>query len=220
MNHHSPDRHTTSLFSRSRLILGVCSLLLVCFLAACGSGGASTGTGASTTTGNTPATTQPTSAPATNLTTYTGNGFHIGYPAGWTMDKASTTAASVIFIDPTRTIEFIVTVTPNPNANSATSVALDPRLKIMQSKPHYQKVDIASTTSVGGETWDQIGSIGDLKTSSGQSLSSKVISLATNRPKEDASTKMYIIQFGAPTKDFDQIDSTTFQPMLQSFNFA
>lgn len=220
MVYHMLDRRLASLFSRSRLRLSVCSFLLVCFLAACGSGGTSTGTVATTISGNTPATTQPTSAPATNLTTYTGNGFRMGYPTGWTVDKASTTAASVIFIDPTRTIEFIITVTPNPNANSATSVALNPRLLIMQSKPHYQKVDIAPITTVGGETWDQIGSIGDLKTSSGQSLSSKVIALATNRPKEDASTKMYIIQFGAPTKDFDQADSTTFQLMLQSFNFA
>ena len=212
--------YRTPLFSRSRFILSACSLLIVCFLAACGSGGASTGTVATTTGGNTPTTTQPTSAPATSLTTYTGNGFHIGYPTGWTIDKASTTAASVIFIDPTRTIEFIVTATPNPNANSATSVALDPRLQSMQSKPHYQKVDIAPTTTVGGETWDQIGAIGDLQTYSGQSLSSKVIALAINRPKADASTKMYIIQFSAPTKDFDQTDSTTFQPMLQSFSFA
>ena len=128
MTYHMPDR-LASLVSRSRLLLSFCSLLLVCFLAACGSGGTSTSTVATTTNGNTPPTTQPTSAPATSLTAYTGNGFHIGYPTGWTIDKASTTAASVIFIDPTRTIEFIVTATPNPNANSATSVALDPRLQ-------------------------------------------------------------------------------------------
>ena len=179
-----------------------------------------------TTSGNTPATThatsvpaQPTSAPAAHLTTYTGNGFRIGCPAGWTIEKASPSAASVIFIDPTRTIEFIVTVTPNPNANSATSVALDPLLHSMQSKPHYQKVDLAPTTTVGGETWDQIGAIGDLPTYSGQTLSSKAITLAINRPVHDANTTMYVIQFFTPTKDFDQMDSTSFQPMLQSFKF-
>ena len=200
--------------------MSLCSLFLVLLLTACSLGGGSTGTAPSTTSGNTPATTQPNSAPAAHLTTYTRNGFTIGYPTGWTIDKASSSAASVIFIDPTRTIEFIVTVTPNPNANTATSVALDPRLQSMQAKPHYQQVDIAPTTTVGGETWDQIGAIGDLLTYSGQPLSSKVIALAINRPAHDANTKMYIIQFSAPTKDFDQMESTTFQPMLQSITFA
>ena len=73
---------------------------------------------------------------------------------------------------------------------------------------------------VGGETWDQIGAIGDLQTYSGQSLSSKVIALAINRPAHDANTKMYKIQYSAPAKNFDQMESTTFQPMLQSFKFA
>jgi hypothetical protein len=200
--------------------LSICVLLLTCLLTACSLGGGSTGTVSTTTSGKTPATSQSTSVPAVNLTTYTGNGFTIGSPTGWTIDKVSSSAASVIFIDPTRTIEFIVTVTPNPNANSATSVALDPRLHSMQSKPHYQKVDLAPTTTVGGETWDQIGAIGDLQTYSGQTLSSKVIALASNHPAHDANTKMYIIQFSAPTKDFDQMESTTFQPMLQSFTFA
>jgi hypothetical protein len=224
--YHSHDHRSPSFFSRSRLALSVCSLLLACLLTACSLGGGSTGTASSTTSGNTPATphataipAQPTSAPVAHLTSYTGNGFRIGYPAGWTIEKASPSAASVIFVDPTRTIEFIVTVTPNPNANSATSVALDPLLHSMQAKPHYQKVDLAPTTTVGGETWDQIGAIGDLP-SNGQPLSIKVIALAINRPAHDANTKMDKIQFSALAKDFDQMESTTFQPMLQSFTFV
>jgi hypothetical protein len=224
---HIHHHRLPSFFSRSRLALSICVLLLAYLLTACSLGGGSTGTVSTTTSGNTPATShataipaQPTSASATGLTIYTGDGFTIGSPTGWTIDKASSSAASVIFIDPTRTIEFIVTVTPNPNANSATSVALDPQLHSMQSKPHYQKVDLAPTTTVGGETWDQIGAIGDLQTYSGQTLSGKVIALASNHPAHDANTKMYIIQFSAPAKDFDQVESTTFQPMLQSFTFA
>ncbi|HXR66188.1 MAG TPA: hypothetical protein VN729_09695 [Ktedonobacteraceae bacterium] len=179
-----------------------------------------------TTSSNPSAITQPpsapaqsTSAPAASLTTYRGNGFTIGYPAGWTIEKAAPSAASVIFVDPTRTIEFIVTVTPNPNANSATSVALDPLLHSMQAKPHYQPVDLAPTTTVGGEAWDQVGAIGDLPYS-GQPLSIKVIAMAINRPAHDANTKMYKIQFSAPAKDFDQMDGSTFQPMLLSFKFT
>src|SRR5579859_7965101 len=167
----------TTLFLRLRVSLSICSLLFALLLSACSLGGGSTGTAPTTTSGNTSATphatsvpAQPTSAPAAHLTAYTGNGFTIGYPTGWTIEKASPSAASVIFVDPTRTIEFIVTVTPNPNANSATSVALDPLLQSMQAKPHYQQVDLAPTTTVGGETWDQIGAIGDLPYS-GQPLS-------------------------------------------------
>jgi hypothetical protein len=224
--HYTYNHGLLSLVSRFRLSLSVCSLLLALLLSACSLGGSSTGTVATTSSGNTPAATQstsvpiqPTSAPAASLTTYTGNGFTIGYPVGWTSEKASLSAASVIFLDPTRTIEFIVTVTPNPNANSATSVALDPLLHSMQAKPHYQPVALAPTTTVGGETWDQIGAIGDVP-SSGQPQSIKVIALAINRPAHDANTKMYKIQFSTPTKDFDQTDSTTFQPMVQSFKFA
>ncbi|HET9999703.1 MAG TPA: hypothetical protein VFQ36_02340 [Ktedonobacteraceae bacterium] len=43
MNYHTSNHHLPSHFSRSRLVLGVCSLFLVCLLAACGSGGSSTG---------------------------------------------------------------------------------------------------------------------------------------------------------------------------------
>ena len=219
--HRSP-----SFFLRSRLALSVCGFLLACLLTACSLGGGGTGSASSKTGGNTPATppatsvpAQPTSAFAAHLTTYTANGFSIGYPTGWTIEKASASAASVIFVDPTHTIEFIVTVTPNPNANSATFVALDPLLQSMQSKPHYQQVDLAHTTTVGGETWDQIGAIGDLPYS-GQSLSIKVIAMAINRPAHNANTQMYKIQFSTPAKDFDQLESTTFQPMLQSFTFV
>ena len=224
--YHTHHHRLPSFFSRSRPALSVCGLLLACLLTACSLGGGSTGTAPSTTSGNmsvTPQPTsvpaQPTSAPAASLTTYTGNGFTIGYPTGWAIEKVSPSAASVIFVDPTHTIEFIVTVTPNPNANSATSVALDPLLHSMQSKPHSQKVDLAPTTTVGGETWDQMGAIGDLP-SGGQPLSIKVIALAINRPAHDANTKMYKIQFSAPAKGFDQMESTTFQPMLQSFTFV
>ncbi|GCE30986.1 hypothetical protein KDA_64700 [Dictyobacter alpinus] len=232
--YHTREYHSPSFFSGFRPALSACSLLLVLLLSACGLGGGSTGTVSTPTGGSTTATTQPTSiptqpptsvpvqptsAPATNLTNYTGNGFTIGYPAGWTIEKVSPSAASVIFINPTRTIEFIVTVSPNPNANSATSVALDPLVPAMQSKPHYQKVDLASNTTIGGESWDQTGAIGDLPYN-GQPVSTKVIAMALNRPAHDANTKMYKIQFSAPAKDFDQTENTAFQPMLQSFKFV
>src|SRR2546429_1395444 len=99
-NHH----YSPSFYSRSRLSLSLCSLLLVLVLAACSLGSGSTGTAPTTTSGHTPATSQPTSVPAqptsasaANLATYTGDGFTISYPQGWTMQKGAN--GSVTFID-------------------------------------------------------------------------------------------------------------------------
>lgn len=54
MTYHTSDRHLSSHFSRSRLILSIGSLFLVCLLAACGSGGASTGTTSASPSASTP----------------------------------------------------------------------------------------------------------------------------------------------------------------------
>src|ERR1700680_524562 len=103
MTYHTSDRHLSSHFSRSRLILSVCSLFLVCLLAACGSGGSSTGTTSVSPSASTHAPIrQATSAPTqlsstTSLTTYTGDGFTISYPQGWTVTKE--TNGSVVFVD-------------------------------------------------------------------------------------------------------------------------
>src|ERR1700692_1298794 len=102
MTYNSSNSHLSSHFSRSRLILSVGSLFLVCLLAACGSGG-STGTTSVSPSASTPAPTrQATSAPTqlssiTSVTTYTGDGFTISYPQGWTVTKGSN--GSVVFID-------------------------------------------------------------------------------------------------------------------------
>ena len=93
MTNHTSDHHRTYFFSCSRFFLVVSSLFLAFLLAACSLGGGSTGTIPTTTSGNTPTATHPTSAPVTSLITYTGNGFRVGYPARWTMEKASPSAA-------------------------------------------------------------------------------------------------------------------------------
>src|ERR1700680_2180903 len=103
MTYHTPDRYLSSHFSLSRLILSIGSLFLVCLLAACGSGGSSTGTTSASPSASTPAPTrQATSAPTqlsstTSLTTYSGDGFRISYPQGWTVVKGSN--GSVVFVD-------------------------------------------------------------------------------------------------------------------------
>ncbi|MFL5657430.1 MAG: hypothetical protein ACJ8CB_25020, partial [Ktedonobacteraceae bacterium] len=102
--YHTRHHRSPSFFSRSRLSLSLSSLLLVLVLAACSLGSGSTGTAPTTTSGHTPATThptsvpaQPTSASAAGLATYTGDGFTISYPQGWTVLKGAN--GSVTFVD-------------------------------------------------------------------------------------------------------------------------
>src|SRR5438270_1302326 len=89
--YHTSDHRSPSFFSRSRLSLSVCSLLLVLLLSACSLGGGSTGTASSTMSGNTSVPThapsvptQPTPAPAAHMKKFVGAGFTVRYPEGWT----------------------------------------------------------------------------------------------------------------------------------------
>src|SRR5438309_4968816 len=102
--YHTHHHRSPSFFSRSRLSLSLCSLLLELVLAACSLGSGSTGTAPTTTSGHTPATShptsvpaQPTSASAANLATYTGDGFTISYQPGCIVQKGIN--GSVAFID-------------------------------------------------------------------------------------------------------------------------
>src|SRR5205085_6046997 len=140
-HHRSP-----SFFSRSRLSLSLCSLLLVFMLAACSLGGGSIGTAPTTTSGQTPATSQdtvvpaqPTSAPAPGLTTYTGDGFTISYPQGWTVTKGAN--GSVVFVDEhagaTKGSHFAITLGKQGLVHP-TSTALNFWQQAFMAQPNYQ----------------------------------------------------------------------------------
>src|SRR5689334_3742287 len=78
-----------------------CLLLLAGLVSACDLFG-SPGTGTTTPT--------PTAAPASSLTTYNGDGYTVGYPAGWKISKNQNT---VTFTDPQGIASFAVSTVSN-----------------------------------------------------------------------------------------------------------
>lgn len=228
MNYHTSNRHLPSRFSRSRLILSIGSLFLVCLLTACGSGGSSTGTTSASPGASTPAPTrQATSAPTqvsstASLTTYKGIGFSISYPQGWTVVKE--TNGSVIFVDEhagaTKGSHFAITLGKQGLVHP-TSTTLNFWQQAFMAQPNYQKVDIAPTAMVGGDSWDQIAATSD-EQPSGQTgpVNAELVVMADNHPATSPTGRSWQIQYTTYTSDFVQMNSTLFQPMLQSFTFA
>jgi hypothetical protein len=228
MAYYTSDPHLSSHFSRSRLVLSVGSLFLLCLLAACGSGGSSTGTTSVSPSANTPAPTQQaTSAPAqlsstTSLTTYTGEGFTISYPQGWTVTKGGN--GSVVFIDEhagaTKGSHLGITLGKQGLVHP-TSTILNFWKQAFMAEPNYQKVNIAPTAMVGGDSWDQIAATGDEQTSGQtQSVNAEIVTMADNHPVASPTARNWQIQYTTYTNDFAQMNAKLFQPMLQSFKFA
>jgi hypothetical protein len=226
---HTHFRRSPALFSPSGLVLSLCSLFLVCLLSACSLGGGSTGTAPTTTSGNTPATTQPTSvpaqptsAPAASLTTYTGDGFSISYPQGWTVIKQGTNG--VVFLDEhagaTKGSHVAITLGKQGLVHP-TSTTLNFWQQTFMAEPNYQKVNIAPTAMVGGDSWDQIAATGD-EQASGQTqpVNTEQVVMADNHPATSPTARSWQIQYITYTNDFAQMNANLFQPMLQSFTFV
>src|SRR3989440_11895382 len=151
--YHPHHHRSPSFFSRSRLALSLCSLLLLLVLAACSLGGGSPGPPPTPTSGNPPGPShptsvpaQPTSASAADLATYTGDGFSISYPQGWTVQKG--TNGSVTFIDEhagaTKGSHVAITLGKQGLVHP-TSTTLNFWQQAFMAQPNYQKVDIAPT---------------------------------------------------------------------------
>lgn len=228
MTYHTSNRHLSSHFSRSRLILSIGSLFLVCLLAACGSGGASTGTTSASPDASTPSPTrQATSAPTqvsstTSLTTYTSDGFSISYPQGWTVVKG--TNGSVIFVDEhagaTKGSHFAITLGKQGLVHP-TSTTLNFWQQAFMAQPNYQKIDIAPTAMVGGDSWDQIAATSDEQpTGQTRPVNAELVVMADNHPATSPTGRSWQIQYTTITNDFAQMNANLFQPMLQSFKFA
>lgn len=168
----------------------------------------------STSTTATPAPTQP---PA--LTNYSGNGFTIGYPAGW---KVTTKETTVTFTDPQGVASLVVNTINNPGGAIPSKNVVQAGLQVFKQRAkNYQTVSIASTTSLAGDTWDQGAATGDV-TINGQStpVNVKSIVIADNHPAQAANTKNYTIVYVTGSQVFDLANQGYFQPMLQSFKFA
>jgi hypothetical protein len=202
------------------LVLG--SLLLAVLLVACG------GTTTSGTT-STP-TTVPTSAPAQTatstssstapgaMTAYQGNSFTISYPQNW---QVSTRANNIFtFMDSTGAIKMTITVAPDPNGTISSDSVASGALQAAQALlKNSQTVSMPATTTVGGESWNQVSASGTQRLNN-QDTSIQVVVIAAVHPANSLQSKSFTILYQAPTSTFSQDNSTYFQPMLQSFKFA
>ena len=199
-------------------VLLACSILLAMLLAACG--------GAATTSSSTPTPTptpppsptpSPTPSPATSLTTYTGDGYTIGYPSSWKVNAQST---KVTFADSTGIYNMTIVVTPNPGAAiSADTVANAGITAAKTQLKNPQDANLPATTMVGGDSWVQKSAIGT-STTAGTSIPLEFVVIADNHPASSPSTKSFTIVYGTAQQFFVSANTSYFQPMLQSFKFT
>ena len=222
-----------------RLLVICCGLMLTLLLAAC------TTSGQGTTTIPTPT---PTPTPAPALTSYSGEGYTIGYPKGWTYKKytaqniptgtfigsyiksfssgapqvaqVASQVPIVTFTDSLGVNTLTIGAVPNPNGTISSQTALGVATSAFQSAVKNYKKDssVAAQTTVGGQTWDQTAATGNITQQ--QSIDAKTVALISNYPAQSPSTKLYFIVYAGPALTFDNVNSTDYQPMLQSFKLS
>lgn len=190
-----------------RFSLIPCVLLIMLLLTACSTG--------SNTTTVTKTKLKPTPTPT--LTTYQGSGYSIGYPQGWAVKGKG---SLVTFTDTQGLTAFIVEETPNPNGAIPPTTAVNGGLNGFKVQgTNFQQVDVAPTLTLGGNTWNQGAAIANTS-ANGQTSSLKLVVLSSDYPQRTASTQTFTLIYSTPTKEFDQANTQSFQPMLQSFKFV
>jgi len=207
-----------TLRSAIQRVLFICSsLILVGLLAACGGNGGSSSTPTPTPTkAPTPTPTLPPS-PTTTLTTYTGNGYTVSYPQGWSISTSGTT---VTFTDPTKIYNFAVVVSPDPNGVSSPDTSVNAGITGVKSRlTNPQTVSLPATTTVGGDSWVQKGVSGNT-TQNGQNVDIEVIVISDNHPANSPTTNNFTIIYGTAKQLFPTAMTAYFQPMLSSFKFT
>lgn len=205
-----------------KLWLAIISCGLLLLLAACSGINITIGGSATATPTAKPAATTviPSPTGVASLVTYTGNGYTIGYPQNWTVNKGSTGA--VTFSDPQGVAYLTIQVVPDPNGLVSTTSEVDASLQIFKSQvKNYTRATVASTTSVAGETWSQGAATGNLTPKGATSpVLVKFVTISDNHPANTSSTQGFNIGYATATQAFDLANNAYFQPMLQSFKFT
>jgi hypothetical protein len=200
----------------AKIVALACSVFLIVLLAACG--------GSTPTTGSTP-TPSPASSPspavtptsATSLTTYTGNGYSIGYPQGW---KVNAAGKNVVFTDATGIYNLTIVVSPNPAGIVSPDTVVNASIQGVQGTlKNTQTVNVPPTTTIGGDSWVQKSIAGD-STVAGQTGTVQIVVASDNHPANAPSTNSFTIIYATLQSGFDAANSQYFQPMIQSFKFT
>ena len=124
------------------------------------------------------------------------------------------------FMDPTGKDALTISVIPNPGealSNDQIANKFEMTLQAGSQFTGFQNETINPTIMLAGESWSQ-RAFTATNTQSGSK--GRLIIIADNHPKQSASTMAYIIAYGGPLTNFDQVNMSDFQLMLQSFKFT
>ncbi|MGH2507828.1 MAG: PsbP-related protein [Ktedonobacteraceae bacterium] len=200
-----------------RLSLGICSLVLLVLLVACGGSTPSGGTNGTASTAPAGGPT-PTPTPSIAMTGATATTYSITYPQTW---KKTGAGDNVTFQDaPTSGNNLSIVVTPNPNGvASADKLADATVLAFGKTLTNSKVVTISATITINGVTWSQRAITGTTKVGV-QNVLVKAILLVATHPASSSNTQAYEIIYGGPEFTFDLVNAVDFQPMLNSFKFT
>jgi hypothetical protein len=194
--------------SVTRNVLSVCGIFVFCILlTACGGG---TATPPTPTTAPAPAPT-PSPTPAVTLTTFSGDGYTIGYPSGWTEKKAGT----VVQLSRDNNTSFIVETAESPSGVSTTGSVQGGLAGLKSNSKNFQTKDVPATITLNSIQWQQGAATADDPTSGAHYTVYVLASKFPNNPN-----KLVAIIYNAGTSEFDKLNTDTYQPMLQSFKFS
>jgi hypothetical protein len=192
------------------------SLFLSFLLAAC-----QIQIGSGTTAAPTPTPTlQPPPISVSKLVTYTGDGYTISYPQSWKVTQGG--SGLVTFADPQGIAYLSVKATPNPGGAISADNQVSIGLQLFKSQTkNYQMLNVAPTTTVGGDNWSQGSATGGL-VPKGQTtaVTAKIVIIADNHPAGLPNTTGFEIAYLTGQQVFDIANSGAFQPMLISFKFT
>lgn len=151
------------------------------------------------------------------MTTYTGNGYTIGYPQGW---KVNTAGKSVVFTDATGIYNFTIVVSPNPGGVASPDTVVNAGIQgVKGTMKNPQTVNVPPTTTIGGDTWVQ-KSIAGQSTAGSQSGTVQIVVASDNHPANSSSTNSFTIIYATLQSTFSAANAQYFQPMIQSFKFT
>lgn len=110
---------------------------------------------------------------------------------------------------------------PNPGGTLTASALADQTMTQFDQTvlKNGQPATIAPTVTVGGDTWLQRSSTGDLAVTD-PGTQGTLVALFDVHPATGAKSQVYEIVYYGPTATFAQANLLAFQPMLQSFKFV